>query len=261
MSEENKASANAGSAEANGDGGSTNGGQTEVDMENYVTKAEYDHLFSKLGEVGSELGEYRKYFEQLTPILTKLDEMPELVEAITTGKIDRNVAKSVLEGKLSAAEAQAVTKAAEQVKKEAGSDLKGMTPAEMEKLVSDKVAAMLKETEDRVMREVGEVKTTREVEQHLSDFIAKTPDFSDYASDVKKFLDEHEDIWDVEVAYNAVKGRKITNDEIAKRESEAAELAKREALNMGGGSGSSSGRGGRMGIEDYIDMPTNANRF
>lgn len=80
-------------------------------------KAQYEELQTKLGSQGQELGEYRQFFQGISPLLDKLDEQPELVQAIIDGKVNSELAKAAAEGKVQIEDAAIVSKAHEEVKK------------------------------------------------------------------------------------------------------------------------------------------------
>src|SRR3990167_4171553 len=117
MPEQNNASAGAGSA-GNGNGSGSSG--EAIDLSQYIPKGTYDELQSKLGEQGSELGEFRKFYQEITPLLEKLDKYPDLVEAIVADKFNDKLAKAVLDGKVKIEEVVQVQKAQEEVKKDMG---------------------------------------------------------------------------------------------------------------------------------------------
>lgn len=91
MNNENKGSAEAGSP-------------TEGENSNVVSKDVYDQLESKLGSQGKELGDFRTFFQDLSPLLDKLQAQPEVVEAILNGKINTALAQVVSAEKFRAEE-------------------------------------------------------------------------------------------------------------------------------------------------------------
>lgn len=60
----------------------------------------------------------------------------------------------------------------------------------------------MKDTE--IKKEGSELKT---LELNIQDFISRTPDFTEYASEIDKWLDAHDET-DIVVAYRAVKNGK-----------------------------------------------------
>ena len=158
MSDEQKqASASAGSA-SGGDNGSGNAGEAQVDLDKYVSKSTYEQLESKLGEQGNELGELRKFYQDIAPLLDKLDAAPELVEAITAGKLDGKLAKAVLEGKVRIEDAVQVQKAHDEVKKDMGNkNFEKADPETLSKLVEDKLNEKIGGVRDEIRGSIEEV--------------------------------------------------------------------------------------------------------
>lgn len=193
-------------------------------------QAMYSELEKKLGEQGRELGEYRTFFENISPLLDKLDKSPELVQAIVDGKIDQELAKAVTEGKITIGEAQTVTAAHEQVQKELGKRYDKASVDEVAKLVEEKVAEAKREMESKMT----ESEDLRTFESTVNDFVARTPDFMQFAPEIDAWLDEH-DVTDIEVAYDAVKGRALTKLMAEGSATNVAEAAKLLAMNAAGG--------------------------
>lgn len=194
-------------------------------------QAMYSELEKKLGEQGAELGEYRKFFENISPVLTKLDESPELVQAIVDGKIDKELAQAITEGKITIGDAQAVTQAHEQVQKELGKRYDKVSVDDVAKLVEEKVAEAKREMESKMTAS----EDMRTFESSVNDFVARTPDFMQFAPEIDAWLDEH-DVTDIEVAYDAVKGRALTKLMAEGAAGNVAEAAKMLAMNAAGGS-------------------------
>ncbi len=230
-----------------------NGGQAESYDSVLAQKAE---LEKKLGSQGNELGEYRKFFENVEPLLKKLDESPELVNAIIDGRIDSTLAKAVQEGRFSINEAQVVTKAAtDMVKDDLGKQkFDSAKPEDLQKLIGAEVA--------KLRQEIEESAGLKELEVRTKNFIDSTTDFVDFAADVEKWLEAHPNISDVETAYFAVKGRQSV--EAAKRSAEeaAAERAKEMAGNAAVGGFQSYGRVNDASVVDgLIAGRSNPNSF
>jgi len=201
-----------------------------------VSKEQYEELEKKLGTQGQELGEFREFFNQISPLLDKLDKQPELVQAIIDGKVDGDLAKAALEGKVSAPEAQAVSQAHEEVKKEVGKEkYEAMDPKAIEKLVSDKAKDMVAGIEERLKKNIDEVEEMRTFENRVNEFVAKTEDFAEYAKDIDKWFDEHPDQTDIEIAYNTVKGAALQAKAKEAQQKEEGEAAKDAAADAGGG--------------------------
>jgi len=208
----------------------------DINLDDYVKKTQLEEAESKIGEQGKELGEYRGFYKEISPLLDKLKAEPEVVEAIMQGKIDGKLAQSVLEGKVSASDANEVTMAHEKIKKELGSKEYRKTSAEdIEKMISEKVNLKVAEETKNLKGVIKESDDRREFEDKVNSFVKNTPDFEKYAEEINAWLDEHPNQYDISIAYEAVKGREIIN-EAAKKESEkAVEAAKDLAGNAAGG--------------------------
>lgn len=220
-------SAPASSAQAGqaGEGNGTNQGQDY--------KALYEELEKKFGEQGNELGGFRKFFQNVEPLLNKLDAQPEVVQAIMAGKVDAKLASAALEGKVNIADAAIVTEAHAQVKKELGNkEYKNMDSAEIEKMIIEKASEI---SNNIVSTKLGEANSLNEFKQKTLDFVQNAPDFDKYADDITKWLEEHPDQDDVGVAYYAVKGLKYDEAIKSGNMQAIAEAAKELALNATGG--------------------------
>lgn len=195
------------------------GGQTDY-------KALYEELEKKFGAQGNEVGEYRSFFNNIAPLLDKLDQSPEIVQAILDGKIDKKLAQAAYEGKINIADAAAVSQAATEVKQDLGKDYKGTSPEEVAKLIEQKV--------NEVRRELEESAELKEFEARSQKFIESTPDFVEHADKIDKWLDEH-NVTDIEIAYYAVKGQ--MSESAAKKAADiaAAERSKEFVSNAAGG--------------------------
>jgi len=220
-------------------------GQGEVNYEEA-----YKNLEQKFGSQGDELGGYRDFVNNITPLLEKLDANPELVQAIVDGKIDKELAQAVTEGKVSIADASEVTEAAKQVEKEVGKKgITGMSPEDIEKLIESKVNQTRSEMEEEVNLKDFETKT--------QSFIESTDDFIKYADDIDEWLDTH-NVSDIEIAYYAVKGQLSQREALKASEQAEAERSKEIALNAsGGGSHATSTPDGRPLIDSLVGGPTN----
>jgi len=178
------------------------------------------NLEKKLGEQGSELGEFRSFFNNISPVLEKLDASPELVQAI-------------LDGKVTIGEAALITEAHDKVKKDMGKEEYTQASAEdIAKLVQAEVG----KAEQKMDAKMAEMEELRVYEASINEFIARTPDFPEYAKEVDKWMDEHKDVLDVSVAYYAVKGQMSEAESRKRAEIDAAEYAKQNAGAAGGGS-------------------------
>jgi len=216
------------------------GGETKTAADTTVktesSAQDYAELEKAFGKQGQELGEYREFVKQVTPLLTELDANPKLVQAILDKKIDITLAEALLDGKVKVGEAEQIAQAHQQVKEEMGKKAyKDATPEEIEQ----KVSATLTESIDRRFQQLEEQK---DYESGINSFIESTPDFKQYADKVVIWLNEHPDQDDIQVAYEAVKGR-VLEKEMAKGSQKAAgEAAKEVAVNAGGGSTPTSGK-------------------
>lgn len=207
----------------------------------------YKELESRFGHQGNELGEYRKFVESVTPLLEKLDGNPSLVNAIVSGKIDDSLVQSVLDGKITPTDAQAVTQASKEVAK--SSEVVGMTPEQVTALVEQKASEIRKELEEKAQ--------LSDFEQKTKAFIESTPDFVEYAEEIDSWLDEH-NISDIEVAYYAVKGKLSTKNAAAAAEAAQVERARELAQNAaGGGTYATTAPDGTPLIDKLVGGPAN----
>jgi len=214
------------------------GAQTNEDKttEETVDKKQYEELESKLGEQGSELGKYRDFFNQVEPLLGELDKQPELVQAIVDGKLDSDLVKAALEGKVTIQEAKTVSEAHEEVKKTLGDKKYEKTaPEDISKLVADKVAEATKGMKDDFNKNLSDVENMREFEGRINDFISNTDDFAEYSADIEKWFAKNPEQDDIEVAYNAVKGAVLIKQADDAKVVEDAKANKDVAANAAGG--------------------------
>jgi hypothetical protein len=242
MTDETKpVSAEAGSAATVPDAGKS--GETAKVPDNAKN---YDELEKKFGEQGNELGttrkaleEHQKFVENIRPLLDKLDNQPQLIQAILDDKIDQKLVSALLEGKVKIEDAEQIVQAQEQIKQEMGNKAFGeANPAEIEKRILDKVVATVNQTVEQRFKSVDEQK---EFEDHVTEFINNTPDFPEYADKITVWLNEHPDQDDIEVAYSAVKGLVLSEKMSKDTQKTAGEIAKEVAANAGGGNAPSSG--------------------
>jgi hypothetical protein len=219
-------------------------GETKVTGGATDNSKAYEELQSRLGQQGQELGEYRQFFQNIAPLLDKLDKAPELVQAIIDGKVDKDIAQAVLEGRVDVRDAAVVQQAHEEVKAKMGEKkYEGASPAEISKLVEEQVNKFRKEFEEK-----SDLQTFQDYTQK---FIEKTSDFQEYAEEVDKWLDSH-DVTDIEVAYYAVKGK--MSEESAKKAAEAAaaERAKDVLSNASGGGQTSTAKVSNDSVVDSL---------
>lgn len=219
----------------------------------------YEELEKKLGEQGRELGEYRTFFDGVSPLLDKLDKSPGLVKAIIDGFVDEKLAQAAADQRITISDAKIITQAHTQVERDLGKQgYAQATPDQIIKLVEEKVQTSKAELEGKMK----DMEDARFFEETVNDFIERTPDFARYAGEVEKWLDKHEEITDIEIAYHAVKGELSSKDNAVAMELADAENAKRIAMNAGGGRGdvSSIPEGVEM-IDQLISGRSNPNVF
>ena len=223
-----------------------------------IDPEQHKELEGLVGRQGQELGEYRKFFSDIAPLLDKLDKSPEIVQAIIDGNITTDLAKAAIDGKVSISDAKIVSKAHEEVKKELGKEgYQGASPDEITKLVEEKA----KEIKGEFQKELKDRDELSAFESGVNDFISRTPDFTKYASEIDKWLDEH-DVTDIAVAYYAVKGELSEKEARKQALIDKAEEEKSGALNMGGGQGNATRiRGDSNMIDSLIAGKSNPNIF
>ncbi len=210
--------------------------KVEINMDDYIPKDQYKKLEKKLGEQGMELGNVKNFLNDISPLLDKLQEKPDLAEAIVEGKFDDKTVEAILEGNVTVDDATTVKKAHDDVKKDLGKKQYSSTsPEEIEKLVSTKIDEKLKENAKDVDIKITKADERRRFEKSVEQFVAETDDFAEYADDINKWFEEHTDQFDIEVAYHAVKGRKASSEAAKKKEEDDAEAAKQVAQNAAGG--------------------------
>lgn len=221
-------------------GQNENKNTNQTDLSNYIPVEQYKELEKKLGTQGAELGEFRKFVDDITPLLDKLQAEPEIAEAILEGKITGDLAKKVMEGEVNVNDATKVADAHTQVKKEMGDKAydKASTD-EIEKRVMDKVGGIEKKVEDALKltdKKINDANERIQYENYVSDFIKNTTDYAEYAEEIAKWFETHTDQWDIGIAYHTVKGKHLTAQQKTEAEKAAVEEAKKLAGNGGGGS-------------------------
>ena len=223
-----------------------------------IDPVQHKELESLVGRQGTELGEFRKFFSDIAPLLDKLDKSPEIVQAIIDGHITTDLAKAAIEGKVSVSDAKIVSKAHEEVKKELGKEgYQGASPDEITKLVEEKA----KEIKGEFQKELKDRDELSAFESGVNDFISRTPDFTKYASEIDKWLDEH-DVTDIAVAYYAVKGELSEKEAKKQADIDKAEAEKGIASNMGGGTTNATRiRGDANVVDTLIAGKSNPNIF
>ena len=215
---------------------------------------DYDALMSRFGTQGQELSEYRQFFQNIAPLLDKLDQSPELVQAITEGKVDKRFAQAVLDGRVDIRDAAAVTAATEAVKEDLCKKAYDLTtPDAISKLVEVQVSKFRKEFEEK-----ADLQTFQDYTQK---FIEKTPDFQEYSEEIDKWLDTH-DVADIEVAYYAVKGKMSESKAQKIADVAAAERTKELFGNAQGGAPTSQySADGTPLVDRFIAGRPNPNSF
>jgi len=234
-----------------------NGQTHEKKDEGKIDPEQHKELESLAGRLGKEVGEYRQFFTDIAPLLDKLDKSPEIVQAIVDGNITPELAKAAMEGKISLKEAEVVTKAHDEVKKDLGKEYKGSTPEEINKLVEDKAKEMQADF-DKKFKQRDELAA---FESSINEFISKTTDFSKYAAEIDKWIDDH-DVTDIAVAYYAVKGEISEREARKQAEIARAEMEKSGAQNMSGGNAHVTHvRDNKQVVDSLIASKANPNVF
>ena len=245
MSQQDQGSAEiAGSPNPNSFDSSPDSGQLETNddanvPDGYIPKEEakkqIDNLEKKLGEQGQELGKYRNFFQDVQPLLKKLDGQPDLVQAILDGDIDADVAQKVADGDISLDQGKAESTNNAQNDNNNGDEnqtsTQSLSPEQVEKIVEDRTSQVRQEVEEKLTKAERE----RQFEREIQDFMEQTPDFDKYANDIANFLNEHEEIENIEVAYNAVKGMKLEEERQEQAKQGKKQAAKDRAMNATGG--------------------------
>jgi len=200
-----------------------------------VPKGQYAELEIKLGTQGEELGTYRKLFEDTAPLLEALNDDPDLAKAILEGKISSQLLEDVVSGKVKKEDAEVVTKAHEEVKKEVGDKkYEAMTPEQVNKLVTEKATELVGAVEKKFSKNLSDMEKMASYQKVISNFIAETPDFPEYAKRVEDLIDST-GITNIKIAYDAVKGHALQEKYKVEEAKAAAETAKKVAANAGGG--------------------------
>lgn len=196
-----------------------------------ISKDQYEALEKKLGEQGKELGDYRSFVKNITPLLDKLDAQPELIQAILDGKIDSELAKAAMQGKVSLGDAQKVSDAHEKVKKDMGTNYDKTAPADIEKRVEEELSKVTADF-DKKLKESEEM---RNFKDKVNVFISNTEDFATYAEEIEELILNNPNIDDIEMAYHVIKGKHLQEEQVKKAEETAGEAAKDLAANAAGG--------------------------
>lgn len=229
--------------------------------EEMVPKSQYTELEKKLGEQGKELGdarheveEYTDFINKILPTLEKLDERPDIVKAINDGKLDSDLIKAVYDGKVSIGDAKVITEAKKEVKEDLGDSAKNMSASEIEALIEKKAQEIFDKADKKLSQGFSEAEQLREYEKQITSFIESTPDFEEHSKDIDEWFKSHPDIYDIEIAYNAVVGKKL-REKISKSDAEKeGEAKKGVAANATGGESRNSDikDKSKIGIESFI---------
>lgn len=231
-------------------------GKDEKKEEETVLASRYKEAEKKITELGESNAEKEKWFKDNKDWLDPVVASPEIVEALRTGKLTGDLAKGIVEGKVSLENAVAVTEATEKVKDEVGGKkFEGMSKEEASKLVEAEVAKTLSSLREEVDSKFSKKALEDSAVLENSDFIGNTPDYADFADDIITWMEDHTNVWKLEDAYHAVKGMRITKVEADKRAEEEAEEKKRLASNAGGGGSEA----GNIESNDAIDKIFNGN--
>ena len=155
-------------------------------------------------------------------------------------------------------DAKIVSEAHKEVRQELGKEgYKGASPDEISRLVEEKA----KEIKGEFQKELKDRDELSSFETSVNEFISRTSDFSKYASDIDKWLDEH-DVTDIAVAYYAVKGELSEREAKKQAAIDKAEVEKGIAGNMGGGTTNATRiRGDANVVDQLIAGKSNPNIF
>lgn len=211
----------------------------------------YNDLETKLSDQGAELGEYRKFVNEAYPILEKLGDSPELLNAIREGKIDDAVVQQLLSGNITPKEGeQIVTAATKEANKEGKSE--NMTQDQIDALISSKVNEVIKQMDSRV----SELRNEQEFKAQIDEFVEKNSDIKDHIDAIQEWLEEN-DSTDLVTAYYVVKGKMSESDARKQADLDRGEIAKNIAMNASGGHGSSGGTVQSSGASftDFVKAP------
>ena len=257
MNNTNNGSVNSGSPIQSAPSANSLGDSTgQAQKKESLTVEEVTNLQSLVGRQGNELGEYRQFFENIAPLLEKLDKSPEVVQAILNDKLTADLAKAAMEGKISVTDAAIVSKAHSEVKKDLGKKYDVSSSEDIAKLVDEKVSAVKTEFEGKLK----EVEESAAFEKQVNEFINRTDDFAQYAESIDKWLDTH-DVTDIAVAYYAVKGELSTKEAQKKAAEDKAEFEKNLAVQGSGQGRTTYMRNDPALIDQLIGGKSNPNVF
>lgn len=230
-------------------------GQTGSTGDAIVNSEAYKALEQRLGSQGRELGDYRQFFQNIAPLLEKLDQAPELVQAIIDGKVNKDLAQAVIENRVDIKDAAIVQAAHESVKEKLGTQgYNAASTADITKMIETQVGKVRKEFEEKA--------ELQSFEDYTRNFIQNTPDFQTYSGAIDQWLEDHDNITDIEVAYYAVKGR--MSETAASRAAEEAAVQRSKDLMAnasGGGVRTNYAADGTPLVDQLIANRSNANLF
>lgn len=227
-----------------------------------VPKEVYQELFSKFGAQGEEVGKLREVFKLFEPILEKFDESPEIVEAIRSGKLTGDMAKAILENKVTVGEAIAAANATAEVKAEMGE--KAFKEADPE-LIAKKVMESIDQKLDAKLGSVNEKMeklTSKSEEKDIENFIAAHPDIhqdEELNKALEEYMDKNGDAVPFDQAYFNVKGKLLTEREAKKAADKVAEESK-DATPGAANSARTAGEK-KQDVSDYVRVDMNTNSF
>jgi len=259
---------NGGNVDPNNDdkkGQSTEKNESSEENKDVDLETQYKELEKKLGSQGEELGDLRKKattLEEVSPILEKLNEDPKLAKAILDGKIDSQLLSDVLDGKVTKENAETISEANKEVKKDLGKkEYSQKTPEEIEKLIEAKVFEATSKSEKQTAQKFTDMEREQEFRVKTNDFIANNPDFVEYAEDITKFMDKT-GITDIKIAYDSVKGKALQERYKDEESKHIAEAAKEMAANAGGGTSQTTAKlDGKSAASTYFGSSKNPNAY
>lgn len=174
-----------------------------------IDDKEFEALQQLANKAVDDNKKYEEAFGNLSPLLDKLDKVPELAEILS--QKDENflqgIVNAISEGKLSVNDGKQVAAAAEIVRSEVGDKkFETLDPTRLENLISEKLSAGMKGLEERISK-VSEQQAVEAAAAEAMQFIEKTPDFDKYAERIKQLDDEHPEFRsDIRVLYMQAKG-------------------------------------------------------
>lgn len=272
MFEEGTQTSDNASGSASADGNSSGDGQATSNDSNL--QSQYDQLYTKFGSQGEELGTYRQFYNDVAPLMELLEKNPDIEEALTSGKFDGELAKAVLEGRVTKDAAATVADAHQQVKDDMGDKSYKDASAEdiskkVEELVAQGIDAALKpilaqnaEKVDALGSKLDAQQENADAIQAIQSFIDKTPDFGHFSTAVQERMEEKpgESIAD---AYEMVKARFIVSEAGKSQDAQNVESSKQVIANAGGGKSSNAGAKEVSADEreKYISMQPSSGMF